>query len=319
MEYLLELVINPVSNIFDQITSWINITAEGSGIAFAFSLMTATLGNFTEKTLADIRRWHGGIDDRYSNIYNLVSLIEKRQPAWTIPTELLQQLSKNCRELEELITHCRTGRASSMDREHRNRLLRSTVRLCLFDVKIWAYGACKAGLLTVDDIHMLGFFMPGERRGRRSRSQATNALAEVKVKIVNADIIRVTVDQAAGKNAAQVAHGRPAGVKFILIVVLSADAKTEIIRRMTTRLHNTLEMPAGSHGQLFIIKASFLRHVDDVPRFGSEETFSLPLTTEDLVNPPNARYSDDRESQRREIESLRREIESLHAELNAKK
>jgi hypothetical protein len=54
-------------------------------------------------------------------------------------------------------------------------------------------------------------------------------------------------------------------------------------RGYTTRLHNDIDMPAGSRGKQFIIKAAFLRHISDKPRFGSEPTFSMPLTTEDLV------------------------------------
>jgi hypothetical protein len=42
-------------------------------------------------------------------------------------------------------------------------------------------------------------------------------------------------------------------------------------------------MPEGSRGKLFIIKAAFLRHIDDSPRFGPEPTFFMPLTTEDLA------------------------------------
>jgi hypothetical protein len=44
-------------------------------------------------------------------------------------------------------------------------------------------------------------------------------------------------------------------------------------------------MPSGSRGKLFIIRAAFLRHVDDKPRFGPEPTFFMPLTTEDLRLP----------------------------------
>jgi hypothetical protein len=45
-------------------------------------------------------------------------------------------------------------------------------------------------------------------------------------------------------------------------------------RRSGTRQHP---------GRQFIIKASFLKHVNDEPRFGNEPTFSMPLTTEDLA------------------------------------
>ncbi|MDR1223105.1 MAG: hypothetical protein LBL07_09570 [Tannerella sp.] len=41
------------------------------------------------------------------------------------------------------------------------------------------------------------------------RTEATDIVAEVKVKVVNEDFIRVVVDRSAGENAAQVAHGWP--------------------------------------------------------------------------------------------------------------
>jgi hypothetical protein len=56
-------------------------------------------------------------------------------------------------------------------------------------------------------------------------------------------------------------------------------------------------MPDGSHGKQFIIKASFLRHVNDEPRFGNEPTFSIPLTTEDLAASLDRRHHADFEVQ----------------------
>jgi hypothetical protein len=77
-------------------------------------------------------------------------------------------------------------------------------------------------------------------------------------------------------------------------------------------------MPAGSHGKQFIIKASFLKHVNDEPRFGNEPTFSMPLTTEDLAAALDRQHHEDFEAQIQEVERQRQEIERLHAELNAK-
>jgi hypothetical protein len=87
---------------------------------------------------------------------------------------------------------------------------------------------------------------------------------------------------------------------------------------MTTRLHNDVRMPAGSHGKQFIIKASFLKHTNDEPRFGNEPTFSMPLTTEDLAAALDRQHHEEFEAQVRETERQRQEIERLHAELNAK-
>jgi hypothetical protein len=85
------------------------------------------------------------------------------------------------------------------------------------------------------------------------------------------------IDRSADENAAQVAHGWPEGGHNALLVITADDGKTEVYRQMTTRL------PDGSHGKQFIVKASFLKHVNDEPRFSNEPTFSMPLTTENLA------------------------------------
>ncbi|MDR0604183.1 MAG: hypothetical protein LBG80_07780, partial [Bacteroidales bacterium] len=69
-------------------------------------------------------------------------------------------------------------------------------------------------------------------------SEATDEVAEVKVKVINEDNIRVVIDRSAGENAGQVTHGWPPGVSNALIVITAADGKTEVYRQMTTRLHN---------------------------------------------------------------------------------
>jgi hypothetical protein len=236
-----------------------------------------------------------------------------------MPADLLTQLTNNRDQLQALINKCRTTAASQADRTLRNTLLKSTAGLCLLNVKIWAYSEFAAGVLTADDVYLLGFLLPGETGGRHDRTEATDIVAEVKVKVVNEDFIRAVVDQSAGENAAQVAHGWPAGVRNALIVITSSDGKTEIYRQVTSRLHNDIRMPAGSHGKQFIIKASFLKHVDDEPRFGNEPTFSMPLTTEDLAAALDRQHHEEFEAQMREVERQRQEIERLHAELNAKK
>ncbi|MDR3351320.1 MAG: hypothetical protein LBN98_06765 [Prevotellaceae bacterium] len=67
-----------------------------------------------------------------------------------------------------------------------------------------------------------------------------------------------------------------------MIIIIASDGKTEILRILTTRLHNTIRMPEGSHGKQFIIKAAFLKHMDDDLLFGAEQTLSMPLTSEDF-------------------------------------
>jgi hypothetical protein len=325
MENSVSILIQLVSMIFDHsgmILSSLSdggfLLTAGSGITVAFALVMASTTGITEGVLAGMRRWHGSIDEQFSNIDNLVSVIISHQPAWTMPADLLAQLTNSRDQLQTLINKCRTTSASQADRELRNTLLKSTVGLCLLQVKIWAYGEYAAGVMTADDVHLLGFLLPGETGGHHSRTEATDVTAEVKVKVINEDFIRVVVDQSAGENAGQVRHGWPSGVRNALIVITAVDGTTEVYRQITSRLHNDIRMPAGSHGKQFIIKAAFLKHVDDEPRFGNEPTFSMPLTTQDLAAALDRQHHEEFEAQLQEVERQRLEIERLHAELNAK-
>jgi hypothetical protein len=72
MNHLVEVLINPVNICFDHASmpiSWLYgcriIPPEGSGIMIALVLSTAIRGNIPETVLTHIRRWHGGISDRF--------------------------------------------------------------------------------------------------------------------------------------------------------------------------------------------------------------------------------------------------------------
>jgi hypothetical protein len=243
------------------------------------------MGNFmaSKGVHAGTRRWHGSIDNKFSCIDNIVRAVTEHQSLWAMPPDLYANLLDGHRELQLRIDKCRTLSGSTADRILRDTLFKSMTDLCLTKIKIWAFAKFLDGTMTAGDVHLLGFLLPGETGGRHSRKEATNIIPEVKVRVVNGDFIRVIIDQSSSENAAQAAHGWPQGVEHALIVIIAADGITEVYRRFTTRLHTNIRMPAGSHGKQFIIKAAFLVHVDDEPRFGSEETFSMPLMTEDLA------------------------------------
>ena len=245
--------------------------------------------------------------------------VKGKRKTWPIPTAIYSELTNNRNELQRIVNKCKTADASTTDRAYRNSLLKSTVGLCLTRIKIWAYGQYDAGVLTADDVHRLGFLLPGELGGHHDRAEGTNVVAEVSVRVINEDNIRVVIDQSGGENAAHVIHGWPTGVRNALIVIVAADGKTEVYRAPTTRLHNNIRMPDGSHGKQFIIKASFLRHTNDAPRFGNEPTFSMPITTQDLAAALDRQHHEEYEAHVREVERQRLEIERLEAALNAKK
>jgi hypothetical protein len=294
------------------------LSAAGGGLTFAFALGVVTSGGLTESILAGVRRWHGSIDDQFSAIDNLVNVLEAHHMEWMVPPELFTQLNDDRNILRTLISKCRSTAGSPADRAHRNVVLKSAVGLCLLHVRLWAYGQFETGVITDEDVHLLGFLLPGEASKHNSRTEATRVMAEVKVRVLSADLIRVVIDQSAGENAAQVVRGWPNGVKNALIVIVSADTKTEVVRHMTTHLHNDIQMPDGSQGKQFLIKAAFLKHVDDTPHFGNEPSFSMPLTTEDLIHTLDRQHHEDFEEQLRETERHRQETERLQEELKVK-
>ena len=306
MNYLVEILISSVNTIFDL------VLADG-GVVFAMSAIAAAVvaGNISEGILANIRKWHGNIDEQFANIDNVVSIIQAHQPAWSISSDLLAELTSRRDQLQTLISKCRGTTGSTADRNLRSALLKSTVGFCLLQIRTWAYAQYIGGVLTAEDVHQLGFLLPGESGGYRGRAEATDVIAEVTVRIINEDNIRVVIDQSGGENAALVAHGWPHGVKQALIVITAADGKTEVYRQMTTRLHNDIRMPDGSHGKQFIIQASFLKHVNDEPRFGNQPTFSMPLTTKDLAATLDHQHHEDYEAHIREVERHRQEIASI--------
>jgi hypothetical protein len=312
--------IDGLQNVFSSILGdGTAVLTAGSGAALAFAAGAVSYNNIPEGILAIIRRWHGSIDDQLDNIINLTDILTEHKSSWIVPTQLLDPLTADCNELCVLVPKCRSTSGSTSDRGRRNTLLKSTVGYCLLDVRIWVYQAYKAGALTVDDVHDMGFLLPGEHGGDHKRSEPTDVVAEVKATVTNEDFIRVVIDQATGKNAGPVIHGWPTGVKTAVIVITAADGVTEVYRQMTDRLHNDIKMPAGSHGKQFIIKAAFLKHVNDEPKFGNEPTFSMPLTTEDLAAELDRQHHEEFEAKLREVERQRLEIERLQEELNARK
>jgi hypothetical protein len=282
-----------------------------NGMTLACALGAATYSNIPAEVQANIRHWHGTIDEKFNNISNVADTLAAYLTDWNVFRDLAQQLGDDRDRLGALIIKCRSNNGSPADQMLRNSLLKALVAQYLTQIKSWAFTQHYAGVLTADDVHLLGFFLPGETAGRRNRKEPVDELAEVKVAVINADNIRVIIDQADSENAAPVRHGWPQGVRQVLFVILAADGVTEVYRQMTSRLHTDIEMPHGSHGKQFIIKAAFLQHVDDSPKFGNEPTFSMPLTTEDLAAALDRQYHEEFEEQLREVERQRQEVERL--------
>jgi hypothetical protein len=291
----------------------INVAA-GSGFCLAFALPATegSLSDVASELLAHIKRWHGSIKDRFANIANVADLLKMHGDDWDVPTAMNTGMNNSKNQSQSLIDLIDGGRGSAVDRTNRNELLRTAVRYCLHDVRSWAWEQYRLGVLKATDVHSLGFFLPGEIGGNHDRVQLTHVLPAVKVKVLNADWVRIVIDQAVDENAAQVVHGWPDGVRYAIIEIISTETNEEVHHLLTMRLHNDIELPKDSHGKQFLVRASFLVHPGDAPTFHEGTTFSMPLTTRDLIDSIKNYHSE-------ELDAKDAEIERLRAELDAKK
>jgi hypothetical protein len=289
------------------------ISAAKLGISLAFALVTIRGEDADEGVRANVRKWHGSMDDQYDNIDNLVRII-KAHPKWEMVPDMSSELEAYRDKLKDIMGKCNSSSASSDDRHARNSLLKGVVGYCLKDVKIWAYSQYVEGDISKDDLHGMRFLLPGETGGYHARGDATKELPMAKLSIINMDNVQVILDQSNEENAALVHHGWPKGIRQAVIQILSADGKTEVVNQMTSRLYTDIEMPAGSHGKMFILKAAFLKHLNDKPRYSYPVTFSMPQTVEDLNAVLDRQHHEAFEAQVRAVEDHRRDVERLDRE-----
>jgi hypothetical protein len=295
----------------------------GSSITYAFALGTTvgvSIDGIPRGILEIVRRWHGNISSQFAAIDNLLLVLQKNKAAWDVPEEMLTELTGRRAQLDKLIGLCKSGLASSVDREQRDVVLKATVGYCLLHVKIWAYHEFEGNVLSADNVHSLGFLLPGENGGYHARKEPTKATVAIKVYITQMDNICVIIDHAYKENAALIMHGWPTGVRNALIVIYASDGKTEIYRQMTTHLHTYIKLPQNTRGKQFVIAAAFLQHVDDLPKFGEiQPIFSMPLTTNDLLAALDQQHKEDLEARMQEVDRHREDVERLQAQLDAAK
>jgi hypothetical protein len=276
----------------------------GMGVMTAFAIIGSVglTGGDMVTIIAVARRWHGKMIDRLANIDALTTLLEANVDAWKVPTDMMSFLSANCNRLKTLTFFCKTKASSTNDRIDRDSLFKSTIEYCLHDVKFWAIGLLRAGTITLDDFHKMGFLVPGETSGARKRAEATDAKAEVKARILGPGQIEAIVDQAAEENAAKIKHGKPKGVHFVQVVVYTTDTGEEIYNEKGTRLRRKIDIPVQYHGKQLGIKAAFLVHVEDKPNFGDGAIFSMPRTTQDLIATFERQHQIDMEARSKAVE-----------------
>ncbi|MDR1414669.1 MAG: hypothetical protein LBI96_02570 [Odoribacteraceae bacterium] len=238
-------------------------------------------GNPMETMSVTVRKWYGGIRGKYDNVINLNTRLKDKEKEWNVPPEIMELFGEHVDELDRLVMKCRTMDGSPADRMTRNNLLNRLVKASLNVARNWAYGQYALGKLLTSDIHLLGFMVVGERSTRHPRSKETLEVPEVSARALDSGSAYIVLSQGAYENAARVASAWPRGVRNAVIVIMEIDGR-EIIRHMTTRVHNVVKMPEGCRGKQFIVKASFLKHVDDNTHFGNETVFTMPLTVEDI-------------------------------------
>jgi hypothetical protein len=295
------------------------MSAVKAGISLAFALITVPGNDASDGVRANVRKWHGSMKDQFENINNLVNAV-KLHPKWAMIPDMAAELEAYRDKLQASMNKCSTSAASQDDREARNSLLKGVVGYCLTTVKLWAYSRYNDGELTKDELHSLRFLLPGEIGGHHDRSESTRELTNVKVNVVDMENITVIIDQSNTENAALVHSGWPKGIHQAVISILSADGATEVYRQMTTRLYTDIEMPAGSRGKMFIAKAAFLKHIDDTPKFGTQQvTFVLPQTTEDLSSIVDKQHHEEYEARVRAVEDHRRDVEEREREAQKRK
>jgi hypothetical protein len=227
-----------------------------------------------------------------------------------MPDEMLNTLIFNRDQLQELISACRSPEATARKRTDRNSLLRTTVFICRFNVKIWAYGRFEEGVMNADDVHSLGFLLPGENGGRHPRKKPTGATPHIVAQALSPEKVRIVLYTLREKDEAMATHGWPEGVRQALLVIKTADGKEEVFRGITGRRHTNIEIP-GRHGQQFLVAAAYLRHLDDTPVFGHDQTFSLPYMTSDIGLSIKQKHEEEKAAWERKIEELEREIREL--------
>jgi hypothetical protein len=299
---------------------WCQFLFGGGGASLGFAAGVVSIYNITEDVLSVIRQWHGSIDQQMSNISNVLERLKAHAVDWKVPEEFLDQLTENYQKLVGLVDTCSKSSGSSADRTMRNSLLKSTVGFCLTQIKSWVIAQYYGGMLTLDDVHLLGFFLPSEYSGHRDRKDPTKATVAIKVYVTQMDTICVVIDHAYKATAGLVMHGWPRGVRNAVIIVYSVDGETELYHKLTTRLHTYITLPKEVRGKQVTISAAFLQHVDDTPRFGEiQPVVTMPLNVNDLVKKLERQHDEEHEARMLEVDRHREEVERIQAQLDEEK
>jgi hypothetical protein len=310
MNDILSVLFQVVGTFFDQVVTFFSDSPEWGGlVTFAILSPVVPVGHdVPEGLLSIVRRWHGGKGDKVANVNQMAGVLDEYSAKWGIPGDMRTFILVDVVELNRVFTLCKGENSSLKLRKERDRLITHCVNYSLGYIRFWAIGQYADGFITVENIHSLCFLLPGETAGGRKLAPPTDAMPETKIRVFNEDGIMFIIDQAKDKNAGEVHHGWPPGVRHALILIYEEDGVTEVYREITTHLHNRIEMPAGSHGKVFLAKAAFLKHMNDAPHFGTEVTFAMPTTTQDLLEILHNQHQEDAEQHRKDVEAMEKEM-----------
>jgi hypothetical protein len=228
-----------------------------------------------------VKNWHGSMDAQFTNIENMFSVLKSLQSTWKAPKKMMVVLEEKVPELDKIIKKCRGRNAGLVDFDMRRSLIKELVHFSLETVRYVVFGAYAMKEITIHDVHRMGFMLMSESGGARTRSKPNKVQAEAKVLVEDYSNINVVVDKSAHEEAGPATEGWPKGANAVKIVITDTHGK-EVLQMMSSRLHTQIRMPEGSRGKQFVLRAAFLRHLDDDPVYSSEVTFTMPLMIRDI-------------------------------------
>jgi hypothetical protein len=229
-----------------------------------------------------VKNWHGSLDAQFTNIENLYSGLQALQPTWGVPMQLMTVLADKVPLLEKAVMKCRERNAGPVDFDIRRSLTKELVDFSLDTARNIVFGAYGQKEITIHDVHRLGFMLMSESGGAHGRAIPNKVQAEAKVQVMDYSNINLVVDKASHEDAGPVTEGWPEGAKTVKVLISDIHGK-EVLQLMSAHLHTQIHLPDWVRGKQLVLRAAFLKHVDDEPVYSNEVTFTMPLMIRDIT------------------------------------
>jgi hypothetical protein len=231
--------------------------------------------------------WHKSITEKMHCLTNLDNKLTLDGEYWGMDPAVLTQNHALYVQIEPYYTLYLSGDARNSELVIFRRLLGEDVEYALDVVKPDAIGRCGVGAMDISDLNSLGFLMPNQGKGRHERSGENEIVPETNAKVTAIDTVMVTVDNALDKHGNRTKGSKPKGVKQILIV-LQDEKGVEIFNKMFTKTQVYIDIDQKYRGEIILVRAAFLKHVDDTPHFGEPVAVSMPKDIADILQAQEA-------------------------------